>query len=90
MLLNRRSAPISGACVQSTPVTREPDPVVPFGPLLRDKRLQPLAVLLVVARTWLSIRFELVSGPPRREVSERLAGVLGAGEYVEGDELGAL
>ena len=29
MLLDRRSAPISRACVQSKPVTREPDPVVP-------------------------------------------------------------
>ena len=29
MLLNRRSAPISRACVQSKPFTREPDPVVP-------------------------------------------------------------
>jgi hypothetical protein len=29
MLLDRRSAPIGGACVQSKPVTREPDPVVP-------------------------------------------------------------
>ena len=29
MLLDRRSAPSGGGCVQSKPVTREPDPVVP-------------------------------------------------------------
>jgi hypothetical protein len=29
MLLDRRSAPSGGACVQSKPVTKEPDPVDP-------------------------------------------------------------
>ena len=62
MLLDRRSAPISTACVQSKPVTREPDPVVPTVDVWQLIASQPLAALLVVARTWLSIRFELVSG----------------------------
>ena len=62
MLLNRRYAPISTARVQSKPVTREPDPVVPTVDVWQLIASQPLATLLVVERTWLSIRFEVVSG----------------------------